>query len=108
MRMTDVFYEMTGNRRRHTIISLCALSQPVLGSESAPTRDDNTHYYHQEVLYYITSVARQRNNLTTISPEESVLWFIGKGGGVRVKSYFSSVVRRKRVFMLVDYQMIWY
>ena len=50
MRMTDVFYEMTGNRRRHTIISLCALSQSVLGSESAPTRD-NTHYYHQEVLY---------------------------------------------------------
>ena len=107
MRMTDVFYEMTGNRRRHTIISLCALSQSVLGSESVPTRD-NTHYYHQEVLYYITSVARQRNNLTTISPAESVLWFISKGGGVRVKSYFSRVVRRKRVFMLVDYQMIWY
>ena len=47
MKMTDVFYEMTGNRRCHTIISLCALSQPVLGSESAPIRG-NTHYYHQE------------------------------------------------------------
>ena len=65
MRMTDVFYEMTGNRRCHTIISLCALSQSVLGSESAPTRA-NTHYYHQEVYTNITSVARQRKNLTTI------------------------------------------